>query len=191
VTARRRIVVYGVTGSGKTTLGRRLAAELGLRHIELDALYHGPNWRPATAEEFVSRIEAAVAASPQGWVADGNYGVARAVLLPRADTVIWLRLPWRVSYWRMLTRTLRRFLTREELWNGNRETARLLLLDKDSLLLWGIRQHRPSQERIRAALSEIPHQAEVIEARSSREVDALVRRLREESRPGREEGEAS
>jgi adenylate kinase family enzyme len=174
---RRRILVYGVTGSGKTTLGRRLASELGLRHIELDSLFHGPNWTPTPPDEFVAKIQAALDESPQGWVVDGNYGTARTFLLPQADTVIWLRLPFLVSYLSMARRTVRRLFTREELWNGNRETPKLLFFDKDSLLLWGIRQHRPSQERVRAALEETPHEAEVIEVRSRREVDALVRRL--------------
>ena len=30
--------------SGKTSLARRLAAELNVPHVELDALHHGPNW---------------------------------------------------------------------------------------------------------------------------------------------------
>jgi adenylate kinase family enzyme len=177
---RRRIVVYGVTGSGKTTLGRRLAAALGLRHVELDSLFHGPDWTPTPPDEFIAKIQAALDASPEGWVVDGNYGTAREFLLPKADTVIWLRLPFLVSYLSMARRTFRRLFTREELWNGNRETLRLLLFDKESLLLWGIREHRPSQARVKAALTDIPHEAEVIEVRSRRDIDALVERLARE-----------
>jgi hypothetical protein len=80
----------------------------------------------------------------------------------------------------MARRTFRRLFTREELWNGNRETLRLLLFDKESLLLWGIREHRPSQARVKAALTDIPHEAEVIEVRSRRDIDALVERLARE-----------
>ncbi len=175
--SRKQIVIYGVTGSGKTTLARRLARELGLRHVELDSLYHGPGWTPTPPEEFRAKVQKELDASPAGWVADGNYTAVRGFLLPQADTVVWLRLPWRVSYSRMLRRTFSRAITRKELWNGNKESLRLMFFDKESLLLWGIRQHRPSQERIGGALDEIPHAAEVFEPHSAREVEALVLRF--------------
>ena len=179
---RRRIVIYGVTGSGKTTLGRHLAAGLGLRHVELDSLFHGPGWTPTPPEEFRAKVAAALAASPEGWVVDGNYSVVRPFVLEQADTVVWLRLPWRVSYWRMLKRTFRRWARKEELWNGNRESLRTQFFDKDSLLLWGIKHHRQSVEGTRRALQEVPHQAEVFELRSARQVEELVRRFRVERR---------
>jgi adenylate kinase family enzyme len=177
---RKRIVIYGVTGSGKTTLGRRLAAELGLRHIELDALFHGPDWTPTPPAEFLARVGAALAASPDGWIVDGNYSVVRPFVLQQADTVVWLRLPWRVSYWRMLKRTFGRWARREELWNGNRESLRMQLFDKDSLLLWGVKHHRQSIAGTRKALAEVPHSAAVFEIRSAREAEWLVRSFREE-----------
>ena len=40
-----RVVVAGISGVGKTTLARRLAAARGLRHVEVDALFHGPGWQ--------------------------------------------------------------------------------------------------------------------------------------------------
>ena len=40
-----RIVVIGTPGAGKTTLARRIAGQLELPHIELDAI----NWQPAGA----------------------------------------------------------------------------------------------------------------------------------------------
>jgi adenylate kinase family enzyme len=174
---RQRIVIYGVTGSGKSTLGRRLAAELGLRHIELDSLFHGPNWTPTPDAEFLAKVQAAIDDSPRGWVADGNYRAVRSFLLEQADTVIWLHLPWRVSYWRMVSRTLRRWLRREVLWNGNREKLWMHFFHRDSLLLWGIAHHRASIRSTRAALTEAPHSAEVFEVRSAKALERLVERL--------------
>jgi adenylate kinase family enzyme len=52
----RRVSVQGVPGSGKSTVGRAIAARLGLPYIELDALHHGPNWSEPTAEEFVAVV---------------------------------------------------------------------------------------------------------------------------------------
>jgi adenylate kinase family enzyme len=50
----KRIVVVGSSGSGKTTLARALAGELGLAHVELDAIFHQPGWEPLADDEFVA-----------------------------------------------------------------------------------------------------------------------------------------
>lgn len=47
----RRVVVAGVSGSGKTRLAGRVGAALDLPHTEIDALFHGPDWTPR--ESFV------------------------------------------------------------------------------------------------------------------------------------------
>ena len=36
----------------------QLAENLGLRHIEIDALHHGPNWEPSSREELRERVAA-------------------------------------------------------------------------------------------------------------------------------------
>jgi adenylate kinase family enzyme len=66
-----KIVVVGTSGSGKTTVARELAHRHGVPHVELDALFHGPNWAETPAEEFRRRVAAAT--DGDGWVVDGNY----------------------------------------------------------------------------------------------------------------------
>jgi adenylate kinase family enzyme len=67
-----RILVKGSSGAGKTTLAAALAEHLGIPHIELDALHHGPNWAEATATELQARL-LEVLDDERGWVVDGNY----------------------------------------------------------------------------------------------------------------------
>lgn len=137
----RRIAIVGsASANGKTTLGRELAARLGLPFHELDALHHGPGWTEATADELRARVEPVLAGD--GWVVDGYYRGKLGDLVPRsADLVVWLDLPLRVWVPRLVRRTLRRIATREELWNGNRETMRNVFLSRDSLLLFSLRSH--------------------------------------------------
>jgi adenylate kinase family enzyme len=115
----QRISLVGVPGSGKTTAGRRLAGLLGLPFIELDAIMHQAGWCDLPVNEFRTRVRDAVRGD--GWVVDGNYADVRDTVWERADTVVWLDLPRRVAMRRIVLRTVRRALTRQELWNGNRE----------------------------------------------------------------------
>jgi adenylate kinase family enzyme len=137
---RRRIAVIGTSCSGKTTLAAHLAHRLGVRHIELDALNWQPNWTQTPTDEFRARVVDAV--STDAWVIDGNYSKSRDIVWARANTIIWLDYALPVILARLFKRTLRRIFTREELWNGNRETLRGTLLSRDSLLAWALKTYR-------------------------------------------------
>ena len=118
----KRIAIVGTTGSGKTTLARRVAQRCLISHIELDALQWEPNWTPAEPQGFRDRVTAAL--SGDRWVVDGNYSAVRDIVWAKADTVVFLDYPFGLVLRRLLWRTWRRSLHREELWNGNRETFR-------------------------------------------------------------------
>ena len=134
-----RIAVIGTTGSGKTVLARELAQRLGVSHVELDALRWDPNWTEAPNDIFRKRISQALKAD--AWVADGNYSIARDIVWSQANTLVWLDYPLRVIMWRLFWRSLRRSVTKEELWNGNRERFRIQFLSRDSLLLWALKTY--------------------------------------------------
>jgi adenylate kinase family enzyme len=132
-----RVSVVGSAGSGKTTLARALAAKLNVVHVELDAIVHQANWQDLPDDEFRVRVESATATG--GWVTCGNYSrVVQPVIWPRVDTVVWLDFPRATIVRRVTWRTLRRVITREALWNGNREPVRALLpwLKEESMIWW-------------------------------------------------------
>lgn len=147
----RRVSVIGNAGSGKSALARALAARLGVPHVELDGIYHQPGWIPLAGEEFVRRVGAAAAGD--GWVIDGNYSAVRPLIWARADTVIWLDPPRRVVMRRLIWRTIRRVISRTELWNGNREPWQNLVRrdPQTSIIAWAWHQHAVYQQRYAAA----------------------------------------
>lgn len=140
----QRIVVIGTTSSGKSTLAKGIAEMLDLDFIELDALHWELNWKEANVEVFRKRVETATSSQrgmseeQSGWVVAGNYRIVRDLIWPKAQAIIWLDYPFHIVFWRMLTRTIRRAVTREELWNGNHETfwAHLKFWLDDSLFNW-------------------------------------------------------
>ena len=138
----RRVNVKGTSGSGKSTFAEELARRLEVPYVELDALHHGPNWSEPTAEEFRARVRGAMEAAPEGWVIDGNYESKLGdTVLGAADTIVWLDLPFGLKARRLLRRTRHRIRGRVELWSGNRETWRNVLLGRDALLWWMVRGH--------------------------------------------------
>jgi len=137
-----RITVRGSSGAGKSTFAAHLARRLGVSWIELDALSHGPNWSAPEPGVFRARVREAMAASPGGWVVDGDYdGKLGETVLGPADTIVWLDIPLWVSYPRMVRRTLIRCRNKVELWNGNRETWRDQFASRESIFYWTIRLH--------------------------------------------------
>jgi adenylate kinase family enzyme len=167
-----KIVVIGTSGSGKTTVARELARRLGVPHVELDALFHGPGWVETPAEEFRRRVTAATDES--GWVVDGNYDSKLGdLVLERADTVVWLDMPLRVALSRVTRRTIRRIRAGEELWNANRESWRGGFVGWESMFVWTIRSHL-RQRRLRPARLARHPNLRVVRLRSAREVESYL-----------------
>jgi len=168
--------MVGISGSGKTTLGRRLAESLGVPFIELDALFHLPEWQELPRDEFRSQVAALIAAD--GWVVDGNYSAVRDLVWERADTVVWINLPRSVVMRRVVGRTLRRAFTREELWNGNREPlSNFYKWDPmENIIRYAWDHYGVSVERYRAAMED-PRYAGLrfVRLRSAADVEAFGR----------------
>ncbi len=114
----RRVLVAGSSGAGKTTLAVQLAARIGVPHVELDALWHGPGWVPRA--EFESDVEAMLATGR--WVTEYQYRPVKARLLEQAQVVVWLDHPFLLVAARLFRRSLVRAVTRRAYWNGNQES---------------------------------------------------------------------
>ncbi len=166
----RRIAVVG--GGGKTTLARSLAAKLGVPFVELDVLFWKPGWIESPIEEFRAKVAAAIAASPDGWMVDGNYySVLRDLVVGQADTVIWVNMPWRVVFWRIFLRAIRRASDRQRVCGDNYENWRHTFLSRKSLLWWYITNRRRYRERELRLLPMVPPGAPLIDLASPRDLD--------------------
>jgi adenylate kinase family enzyme len=172
----QRISVVGNTGSGKTVVARAFAAELGLPHLELDGVFHQPDWQPLDNEEFRRVVSDFTAAD--GWVVDGNYSAVTDIVWGRADTVIWVDPPRHRLMRQLVPRTLRRMATGTELWNGNRERWRYLFRRDESILLYAWTNHHKLRARYESARAD-PENAHLtfVRLRTREETAALLRDL--------------
>ena len=150
----RRVVVIGTSSTGKTTFARRLASTLGSPHVELDALYWGPNWTP----RVTFREDVRQAAQQTRWVIDGNYSVVRDVVWPRATAIVWLDYSLARVFSRALRRTVGRVVSRERLYGGNRETIASAFFDRDGIP-WYVLRTYGRRRREFPALLERPEYA--------------------------------
>ena len=173
----RRISVAGSAGSGKTVTSRAIAQRLALPYVELDALFHGPNWSQPPAEEFRAHVLAAIEGL-DGWVLDGNYqGFLGGLILERADTLVWLDLPLHLCLRRIWHRTWRRIRSREELWGTkNRETIRSAFLSRESLFVWTIKAHFRHRREWPERFARHPR-LEIVRLRSPAEIERWLSTL--------------
>jgi len=176
-----RILIMGCSGSGKSTLATHLAKALSLPHIELDALFHQPNWTPLEQSAFVAAVNEAIAQCPDGWIADGNYNSALGDLLEsQATTVLWFDLKRSQVMYRVIRRSLTRAITRAELWNGNREHWRNLLRwdPEASIIRWSWTRHGAYRERLTQSAATAPAGQTWIRLHSQTDVDRVITQAR-------------
>lgn len=144
----RRVHIVGNSGSGKSTLSRALGRKLAVPVLELDSVFHQPNWKSRPIPEFRAEVEQFVG-SHERWIVEGNYSQVRDIVWREVDTVIWCHPPRLANLRAIVARTTRRFAKREVLWNGNREPIRnfLSLNPKRSIIAWTWARHPVVTER--------------------------------------------
>ena len=149
----RRIIVRGTSGSGKTTLARALSEKLGIEHTEIDALHHLPDWKERPTEELRQIIAEIV--ERDSWIIDGNYKAVTSEHVRKADTIVWLDYSFMTVFMRLFFRTVRRLITKEVLWHGNRESFKKSFFSRESILLWMVTTHGRRKRQCRELQAEL------------------------------------
>lgn len=142
----RRVLIYGVTGSGKTTLAEKLSRVTSLPWYSVDDLTWEPGWVEVGNDEQRRRISEICAGSE--WILDTAYGRWRDIPLSRAELIVALDYPRWVSLQRLLRRTAARCWDRTPICNGNTESLRTAF-GPDSIIRWHFRSFSRKRDRIR------------------------------------------
>ena len=168
--------MIGATGSGKSTFAHRLARSLDVAFVELDALFWESDWMPTPPDIFRARAEEATRAT--AWVVAGNYHHVRDIVWPRAEAIVWLDYALPLVFWRLTVLSVRRAVTREVLWSGNRENLgeHLMLWSERSLYHWLLKTYwRYKREYPRLFARPEHAHIEIVRFRAPREAERWLR----------------
>ncbi|MBY8990559.1 MAG: adenylate kinase [Candidatus Lokiarchaeota archaeon] len=173
-----KINVVGTSSSGKTTFCRKLSRILSILHIEMDALFWGPNWCLPTDEEFFPKLRLAL--KGDSWILDGNYTRSIPIKWESVTTIIWLDFSFLRTLYQAVNRAIKRIITREEIWpgTGNREALKSLF-SKDSIVLFMIKSYRKFRPFYEPLIKSGDYSnIQFIRLRSPREVKLFLTRVK-------------
>ena len=142
-----RVLVYGVTGSGKSTAALAIGARTGHPVTLVDELTWLPGWVPvdgAVQRDLISEVVAG-----ERWLLDSAYGAWLDLVLPHAELVVGLDYPRWLSLGRLVRRTVSAAITKEPRCNGNVETWRKVVA-RDSIIGWHFQSFARKRTRMRA-----------------------------------------
>ncbi|GFZ97927.1 AAA family ATPase [Nesterenkonia alkaliphila] len=164
----QRVLIAGVTGVGKSTLGKHLSELWEIPYTNLDVLHWGPGW----TERPQFREEAHALAASDHWITEWQYwgkGL-KHTLGNRAETIIWLNFPRPLAWQRLFRRTVRRWATQHQAFAGCTERPPwTAFTDENHILRWEAKTHSKWRERMPALVQELSGAA-FIELRSPHEV---------------------
>ncbi len=172
----QRINMVGSSGSGKSTAGKVIAKKLGYPYIELDEIHWQPNWTESTEQELSFNLERSL--QGESWVLDGNYSRTVPIKWKRVQLVVWLDLPYWLTLYQVISRTIRRSVTKETLWAGNRESLGKAFFSRDSIIWWSLTNLRKVRRQYLAAMID-PDLAHIrfVRIRSRQELTSFVAAL--------------
>lgn len=150
-------------------MARGIGECLGIVSAHLDDYIWLPEWKLREREQMLQMVEQRLAGDE--WVMEGNLGrdaVRLWAIADRADLIVWIDLPFRVTFRRLLRRCLRRALLREECCNGNHESLRKSFFSGESILLYAFRTRHRRQVIYRHMLRNRRH----VRLRSASEVES-------------------
>jgi adenylate kinase family enzyme len=167
-----RIGVAGPAGVGTSTHCRMISERLAVPTVEIDSLYHGPEWtRRPTFEADVDRFTSA-----PDWVIEWGYNAVKSMLNERMDLLIWLDHPRWTVVRRVVARTVVRRLRRQELWNGNLEPPLwTFFTDPEHIVRWSWQGYGKYAAKVAELLaSPVGERLTVVRLSGQREVDTWL-----------------
>ncbi len=97
-----RIMIFGRSGSGKSTFALKLHQATGLPLHHLDAYFFTENWVERDTQEFLAIQQSIV--DQDAWIIDGNSIRSLEMRYRRAQLCLYFNYPRRLCYFRIFKR---------------------------------------------------------------------------------------
>ncbi|WP_424969915.1 hypothetical protein [Dinoroseobacter sp. S76] len=166
----QRVLVFGVSGGGKSTLSAAIEREYGLPHISIDRdIRWLPGWQVRDRAEQRKLTEGFVA--QDRWVIDGTTVSTFDLRVPRADLAIWVRVSRARALWQLTKRVWRSYgQVRPDMAEGCPEQ----LPDRE-FLTWIWTFEAKQSPKIRASLDRYGPDLPLVTLRTTAESRTLIK----------------
>lgn len=111
----KKVAVFGKPGSGKSTISKALALATGIELHQLDSIVYKANGEFVKREVFDLAHDNII--NSESWIIDG-FGPLGSfnTRLEAADTLVYIDLPYPISYWFVTKRMLKGLFVKPEGW---------------------------------------------------------------------------
>lgn len=114
----KKVAVFGKPANGKSTLSKALASAMGIELYPLDSILYEPSGEEVSRERFEAIHESIICS--ETWIIEG-FGPLNSLdafnkRLEAADTLIYIDLPYPVTYWLVIKRLLKGMFKKPEGW---------------------------------------------------------------------------
>ena len=111
----KKVAVFGKPGSGKSSLSKNLAAATGIPLYPADSLVYKPNGDRVDLAIYTDQHDHIL--NSDSWIIEG-FGPIDSFYkrLDFADTLIYIDLPYRISYWLVTKRFFKGLAVKPEGW---------------------------------------------------------------------------
>ncbi|WP_271271102.1 adenylate kinase [Aliamphritea hakodatensis] len=114
----KKVAVFGKPANGKSTLSKRLAAATGISLYPVDSLLYQPNGQEVERQQYEAAHDKILASDE--WIIEG-FGPLSSLAsfnrrLEAADTLVYIELPYFVTYWLVTKRLLKSMFKKPEGW---------------------------------------------------------------------------
>lgn len=162
----KKILVVGVSASGKSVFSRKLGKRMGIPVTYVDAIMWKPGWN-YIGDEPTIRLLDEVSQRPE-WIIEGYIDKkAQPFVLERADTIIYLDYASIIAAWRYIKRSwMHRKDPRPEL-EGSPDKFSFEFL----MLVW----QKKEVYWLNKSLASMPNQSKLTKLASPKEAETLLK----------------
>lgn len=175
----KRINVVGTSGSGKSTVAKKLSGALSIPYVEMDQIFWGQDWHWPSDEKFFNDLRKNIA--PDKWILDGNYTRTLSIKWEKVQMVVWIDLPLKKTLFQAITRAFKRSISGKEIWpnTGNKESFRKSFFSKDSIILWTLKTYKKvKQQYVLHMNNEKYSHIKFVRLTSHKEIDEFLEKMK-------------